>query len=74
VLLWCRYWLIEGGHSGKPTQYLYHVPQDWLVEGTNALTVLEELSGVNPAKVQLVLSQMKLKKTAQAGAAAVASE
>jgi hypothetical protein len=25
-----RYWLLEGSRSGYPTQWLYHLPQDWL--------------------------------------------
>ena len=54
-----RYWLIEGGDSGMPTQWLYHIPPDWLTtEGDNTLTIIEELAGVDPSKVQVVISQM----------------
>ena len=52
-----HYWLIEGGDSGYPTQWLYHVPQDWLVDGDNTLTLIEELGG-DPTRVQVVISQM----------------
>ena len=52
-----HYWLIEGGTSGYPTQWLYHIPQDWLVDGDNSLTLIEELGG-DPTKVQVLISQM----------------
>ena len=52
-----HYWLIEGGSSGHPTQWLYHIPQDWLVDGDNSLTLIEELGG-DPTAVQVVISQM----------------
>ena len=52
-----HYWLIEGGDSGYPTQSLYHVPQDWLVDGDNSLTLIEELGG-DPTAVQVLISQM----------------
>ena len=54
-----RYWLIEGG-DGKPTQSLYHIPPDWLVQGgMNTLTVLEEVGSVDPSKVRLYVSQIQ---------------
>ena len=54
-----RYWLLEGGRSGYPTQWLYHVPQDWLMQGgSNTLTLLEEVGAMDASKVQLVISQM----------------
>ena len=54
-----RYWLIEGS-DGKPTQLLYHIPPDWLVEGgMNTLTVLEEVGSVDPSQVRLYVSQLQ---------------
>ena len=54
-----RYWLLEGGQSGYPTQWLYHVPQDWLVQGgPNTLTLLEEVGAVDASQVKLYVSQM----------------
>jgi len=53
-----RYWLINGGDK-KPTQSLYHIPQDWLkANGDNTLTIIEELGSSDPSKVQVVVSQM----------------
>ena len=50
-----RYWLIEGGRSGYPTQWRYHVPQDWLVQGgNNSLTIIEEVGGVDPTQLRVV--------------------
>lgn len=37
----------------SPTQSLYHVPRDWVLESGNVVTVIEE-SGGSPAGVKLV--------------------
>ena len=71
-----RYWLIEGGNSGYPTQWLYHVPQDWLVQGANnSLTIIEELGSVDPTQLRVVVSQLlpsKKQLTVQQPAVAMA--
>ena len=56
-----RYWAIEGGGTGYPTQRLYQVPPDWLTQdgGENTLTLLEEVGSSDPSRVQLVVSQMQ---------------
>ena len=54
-----RYWLIAGS-DGQPTQQLYHIPPDWLVQGgMNTLTVLEEVGAVDPTAVRLYVSQLQ---------------
>ena len=68
-----RYWLLEGGRSGYPTQWLYHVPQDWLIQGgANTITLLEEVGAVDVSKVSLVISQMM--PTSEAKDTVVAAE
>ena len=53
-----HYWLIAGKGSQYPTQWLYHIPQDWLIEGgPNRVTLIEELGG-DPTRVKFVVSQM----------------
>jgi len=42
-----RYWTIEGGKTGVPTQILYHVPADWLMPSNNMITILEEIMVVD---------------------------
>jgi len=56
-----RYWLIEGGNTGLPTQRLYHLPQDWLSNNgnDNTFVILEELGSSNVSTVEIVISQMK---------------
>ena len=53
-----HYNLVEGGTSGHPTQWLYHVPQDWLVVGDNHITIVEELGG-DPRGITLLVSTMQ---------------
>ena len=55
-----HYWLIMGGDSGYPTQWLYHVPQDWLsTDGDNSLVLLEETGG-DPTNINVVISTMQI--------------
>lgn len=37
----------------KPTQWLYHVPPDWLNEGDNLLTLFEEVDG-DPSQINII--------------------
>ena len=56
-----HYWLVDGTGSQLPTQYLYHVPQDWvMVDGENRITIIEEL-GADPTTVKFYLSTMEPK-------------
>ena len=53
-----KYWLITPKGSAYPTQWLYHIPPDWINwEGSNWLTLGEELGG-DPTSVRIVISQM----------------
>jgi len=40
--------------AGEPTQILYHIPPDWLYEGTNNLTIFEDTGIASLATVNLV--------------------
>jgi len=54
-----RYWLIlMNDGSGRPTQHLYHIPLDWLVEGTNVLTLGESLGATDASLPRLVKRKM----------------
>jgi hypothetical protein len=46
-----RYWLIDGGSTGSPSQREYHVPRNWL-SSRNAVLVFEE-QGSSPAQLTL---------------------
>ena len=65
-----RYWLVQGKGSQYPTQWLYHVPQDWLLGADNRITIIEELGG-DPSQVQFVISQMRSTDGAEAVGATV---
>ncbi|GAM27991.1 hypothetical protein SAMD00019534_111670 [Acytostelium subglobosum LB1] len=41
------------GGCGQPSQVYYHIPNDWLNNGSNEILVLEEVGG-NPLDIQLV--------------------
>jgi len=50
-----RYWLLAmNDGSGKPTQYLYHLAKDFLVDGSNTLSLAEIVGATDPSKVRLV--------------------
>jgi len=50
-----RYWLLEmNDGSGKPTQHLYHLSRDFLVDGSNLLTLAEITGATDPSQVHLV--------------------
>ena len=67
-----RYWLIEGDDK-HPTQSLYHIPPDWLVQdGMNTLTVLEEVGSVDPSRVRLFVSQLQSSKEEEQGKRTIA--
>jgi len=56
-----RFWDIEGGKSGQPTQRYYQIPNDWLTydQGKmNTLTVVDTLGAVDLDTVRIVTSQI----------------
>jgi hypothetical protein len=63
---------VKGGEY--PTQWLYHVPQDWVhLGGVNRVTLIEELGG-DPSNVTMLLSQMQPKAEVEAKKAALERE
>lgn len=61
-----RYWLIEENTKPRPTQSLYHIPQDWLkpkdedgMSRSNYLVIVNTLPPHAIGEVHLVTSQME---------------
>ena len=59
------HWLIQRDPQTPPTQSLYHVPADFLVDGTNTLHFAEVAGAPDPGAVRLVTSRMSSTPTPQ---------
>ena len=62
-----RYWLVLHREGRYPTQWLYHIPPDWVyTDKMNRITCGEELGG-HPSHVTFMMSTMEPKQNVLAG-------
>jgi hypothetical protein len=53
-----RFWNVERNDHSGPSQALYHIPPDWLVPGTNTITLVDVLGASSTQLPRLVTTSL----------------